>query len=119
MYNHYIPQSDGSYRRSTMPDSSRRNPPPPGRPNPQPLPPKPPESPGCPPPPPPPLPPPKPVPCPPPSQGAGIMEFLKGLLPRQMDATDLLVILLLLLMNRDENGEGLSPLLTIALYFLL
>ncbi len=116
MYNHYIPQSDGSYRRSTMPEGSRRNPQPQGHPAPPPppKPPKPPEPPCAP-------EPPRPVPCPPPPppSGGSILDFLRGLLPRQIDATDLLVILLLLLMNRDENGEGLSPMLTIALYFLL
>ena len=123
MYNHYIPQSDGSYRRSTIQDPGKR--PPQHRP-PAPKPPAPP-------------PPPKPEPepcqeetrpqsCPTPSpesqppQGCadgGILSFLKGLLPRQIDSTDLLVILLLLLMNKDEDCDGLSPILTLALYFLL
>lgn len=126
MYNHYIPQSDGSYRRSTVPEGSRRNPqqrppqpqqhptppqqhpaPPQQRPQSEPIP----ES---------------PIPCPPPKQpepchnsGEGILSFLKGLLPRQIDTADLLVILLILLMNRDEEQDSFSPMLTLALYFLL
>lgn len=113
-YNHYTPQSDGSYRRSTVQDTGKRPPP---RPQPQPKPP-------APPPPPPPAPePPKPEPCPPPppppQSSESILSFLRKLLPRQIDAADLLVISLLLLMDREDGCEGMSPLLTIALYFLL
>ena len=111
MYNHYIPQSDGSYRRSAAPDQRRRpEPPKPEPPKPKPEPPKP----DCPPPPPKPLP---PQPCPPPQQ-TGILDFLKGLLPRSIDTADLMIVFLLLLMNQDDEG-GLSPVLTLALYFLL
>ena len=120
-YNHYTPQSDGSYRRSTVPDQSRHptmRPPYPAQPSQKP-----------------PTPPPKPQepPCDSPEKqapvtkpepacppsGDGILSFLRGLLPREIDAADLLVISLLLLMNREEKDGGLSPLLTIALYFLL
>ena len=105
MYNHYIPQSDGSYRRSGQSEQRRPTPPP----KPQPEPPKP-----CPPPPPPaPAPPP---PCPPPQ--TGIWDFFKGLLPRGLDTADLMIVFLLLLMNKDDEG-GISPVLTLALYFLL
>ena len=123
-YNHYTPQSDGSYRRSTVSEPNRRNtarPPYPAQP-PKPVP--------------PPPPPPAPVSCDPEPECAttchppehqspcsstneGILSFLRGLLPREIDAADLLVISLLLLMNREEGEGGLSPLLTIALYFLL
>lgn len=136
-YNHYTPQSDGSYRRSTVPEGNGRRPNP--RPpyqgqqsqpcppqNPQPQRQEPPRKPD----------PPKQESCPAPqpnhcqdtgkqenpgSSGQGILSFLRGLLPRQIDAADLLVIALLLLINQgDECGEDdLSPLLTIALYFLL
>ena len=113
-YNHYTPQSDGSYRRSTVPDGNRKPAPkPPGPPQPPPPPPKP-----VPPPPPKPEPPPPPPPAPEPGSES-ILSFLRGLLPRQIDAADLLVISLLLLMNREEDCDGMSPLLTIALYFLL
>ena len=99
MYNHYIPQSDGSYRRNPQPDQRRPAPPP----KPKPEPPK-----------------PEPLPCPPepPPQTGSILDFLKGLLPRQIDTADLMIIFLLLLMNKDDEG-GLSPVLTLALYFLL
>lgn len=119
-YNHYTPQSDGSYRRSTVPDARRHRPPggpavipsqpgPEGQPVPPPPPPIPSQTPDH------PLPPPGK-----PDATQSIGAFLRGLLPRQIDAADLLVISLLLLMNREEAGEeGLSPLLTIALYFLL
>lgn len=116
MYNHYIPQSDGSYRRSSIPDQRRREQQ--HRPQPKPEPPKPepkPEPP-CQPPPPPPQ---KCESSPPACQpGGNILDFLKGLLPREIDTADLLIILLLLLMNKDEE-DGLSPILTLALYFLL
>ena len=120
-YNHYTPQSDGSYRRSTVPEQSRRpsmRPPYPAQPPQKPPtpPPKPPEPPCDPPEKQAPVPKPEPA-CPP--SGEGILSFLRGLLPREIDAADLLVISLLLLMNREEGEGGMSPLLTIALYFLL
>lgn len=105
MYNHYIPQGDGSYRRSAQPEPRRPAPPP----KPRPEPPKP-EVP-CPPP-----EPPKPEPCH--RQSQGILDFFKGLLPRGLDTADLMIVFLLLLMNQDDEG-GLSPMLTLALYFLL
>ena len=105
MYNHYIPQGDGSYRRSAQPEQRRPAPPPKPRPEP-----------------------PKPeIPCPPPEpptpepchrQSQGILDFFKGLLPRGLDTADLMIVFLLLLMNQDDEG-GLSPMLTLALYFLL
>ena len=110
MYNHYIPQSDGSYRRNAVPDQRRRQEPP--RPKPEPQKPQPPEE--C------PAPQhPVPLPCPQsPPQQSGILDFLKGLLPRSIDTADLMIVFLLLLMNQDDEG-GLSPVLTLALYFLL
>ena len=107
MYNHYIPQSDGSYRRSSQPDQRRPAPPPKPKPEPRP-------EPECPPEPPKPLP-----PCPPPPANQGsILDFFKKLLPRSIDTADLMIVFLLLLMNKDDEG-GLSPILTLALYFLL
>lgn len=111
MYNHYIPQSDGSYRRSAVPDQRRRPEPP--KPKPEPPKPQPPRD--CPPEPPKP---PLPAPCPQPPQQSGILDFLKGLLPRSIDTADLMIVFLLLLMNKEDEG-GLSPILTLALYFLL
>lgn len=121
MYNHYVPQSDGSYRRSSVPDHGRRQQIPrpisplPRSPAPAAAPPaEPPEAPVS----------AQPHPIPAagaaPAQSGGILSFLKGLLPRQIDADDLLIILLVFLMNRDEADSGdLSPMLTLALYFLL
>ena len=103
MYNHYIPQSDGSYRRSSQSDQRR----PPPKPRPEPEPPCPPEPPK-----------PSPPPCPPPQNQGSILDFFKGLLPRGLDTADLMIVFLLLLMNKDDEG-GLSPILTLALYFLL
>ena len=105
MYNHYIPQSDGSYRRTQQPDQRRPAPPPKPRPEPKPEPPK-----AC--------PPPTPEPLPPPQPQCSILDFFKGLLPRGLDTADLMIVFLLLLMNRDDES-GLSPVLTLALYFLL
>lgn len=106
MYNHYIPQSDGSYRRSAQQENRRPAPPPKPRPEP-------PQE--CPPEPPKPAPPP---PCPPPQPQGSLLDFFKGLLPRGLDTADLMIVFLLLLMNKDDEG-GLSPILTLALYFLL
>ena len=112
MYNHYIPQSDGSFRRSSVPEPNRRPQKPP-TPPPQPSPPpKPePEAP-CPPP-----PPKHQEPCPPPQSQP--LQFLRRLLPKELDISDLIIIGLLLLLSDSEDSEDLSPLLTIALYFIL
>ena len=106
MYNHYIPQSDGSYRRSAQQENRRPAP----QPKPRPEPPR-----ECPPEPPKPAPPP---PCPPPQPQGSLLDFFKGLLPRGLDTADLMIVFLLLLMNKDDES-GLSPVLTLALYFLL
>ena len=100
MYNHYIPPSDGSYRRNPQPEQRRPNPP-----RPKPEPPR-------------PEPPPPPPPCPPPQNQGSILDFFKGVLPRGLDTADLMIVFLLLLMNKDDEG-GISPVLTLALYFLL
>ncbi len=110
MYNRYIPQEDGSYRKNRIPD------PPPRRPPSQPAPPIP-EA---------PFPPPEPpcsdtpsdcIPCSAQGQGAG--EFLRRLLPKNLDTGDLLVILLLLLMAGDSKENTTTALLTLALYLFL
>ncbi len=106
MYNHYLPQSDGSYRRSSNAEPPRRTPP-----KPAPPPQQPPQAPPIP-------PPPKPPPRPEPPAQTGVLDFLKGLLPRSIDTADLMIICLLLLMNQDQE-DGLSPMITLALYFLL
>ena len=123
MYNRYIPQPDGSYRRNSMPDKStystaqKQTKP-------------------------------KPPPCPPPVQSDipsspavttchkesypqknrnshnqkesdSITGFFKHLLPRDLDTGDLLIILLLLLMAGDCKEDKNSALLTLALYFFM
>lgn len=104
MYNHYIPQSDGSYRRNPQtehrkspqphpkPEQPRESPPEPAKP--------------------------APPPCPPQQNQVSLLDFFKGLLPRGLDTADLMIVFLLLLMNKDDEG-GISPVLTLALYFLL
>lgn len=111
MYNRYIPNSDGSYERRRIQD-----PPPPPQP----------EDPGkpaisvCPAQEPPrrPIPPrPRPKPRRDPPDSAG--NFLKQLLPKDFDTTDLMVVLLLLLMSGDGKEEQNTALLTLALYLFL
>jgi hypothetical protein len=107
MYNRYIPQPDGSFRRNTAPDKSHTPPPPPPAPPP------------C---------EPDPPPCPPPREhprprpnpgGQSITSFLKNLLPKGFDTADLLIVLLLLLMAGDNPEEQNSALLTLALYLFM
>lgn len=104
MYNRYIPQPDGTYRRNSVQD---RNPPP--RPEPPPPPPQCDDTPDC------------EIPPAPhgPSQHMGAMDFLRKLLPRNLDTGDLLVIILLLLMASDQKENSTSALLTLALYLFL
>ena len=121
MYNRYIPQPDGSWQKSRIPE--KRPPAPPAPP---------PEPPGenCPelPPPPPRQPPrvkgPTPRPRPPyrsrpAPEKSNVTDFLRQLLPKNFDTGDLLVILLLLLMCGDSQEDQNTALLTMALYFFL
>ena len=123
MYNRYIPQPDGSYRRNRMPDPAlhpgnqpiRREPQAP-RPTP-PCPEVPPPQSSC-------IPPrqPKPhpqKPCGAPQKDAGIGSFLRQLLPKGIDTDDLLIILLLLLMTGDCAEDQNTALLTLAIYLFL
>lgn len=117
MYNRYVPQSDGSYRRSSIPDPNSRTPQQqPPRPKPQ-EPPPPPEKPrpacprSC------PTPRPQPRKSQPQAQGVG--SFLMQLLPNDFDTGDLLVVLLLLLISADGCEDRSNSLLTLALYLLL
>ena len=113
MYNRYIPQPDGSYRRNRMPDP--RPTPTPHHPKlpdpPKPLPSQP--DPPCP-------PPPKQA-CPPPHsrQDTGALSFLRQLLPKEFDTGDLFIVMLLLLMAGDCEEDRNTALLTLALYFLM
>lgn len=95
MYNRYIPQSDGSYRKNRMPEQQQRSPTP--------------------------APAPQQTNTPPPcNQGASVGSFLKNLLPKDFDTGDLLVVLLLLLMAEQKGeDEKNNALLTLALYFFM
>jgi len=123
MYNRYIPQPDGSYRRNRI-QEPRKDPerkhapvtPSPAVPAAETLPVK--EScPHC------------PVKSPncqpahhrpkPPMQNTGALSFLKQLLPAEFDAEDLLVILLLLLMTGNNREDQNSALLTLLIYVFL
>ena len=109
MYNRYVPQGDGSFQRSTVPEPPRPVPPP--------------EK---------PVPPPSmaapyqpEVPAgscreePPGPESSEARRFLARLLPRNMDTGDLLMLLILLLLLNDGSSEAPPALLTLALYFLL
>ena len=96
MYNRYIPQPDGSYRRNAMPDN--RQPPPQHPPQPPP--------------------PPPPQPHTPP-RSEPIPGFLRQLIPQGFDTGDLIVVLLLLLIAGDSEEARSNALLTLALYFIL
>lgn len=109
MYNRYIPQSDGSFRKNRMPDSGKsenrqpgRNPPPRNHTvnaaPPQPAPERRPSH-------------------PPHTQSAG--SFLKQLLPQGLDTGDLLIAVLLLLMAGDSQEDKNTALLTLALYLFM
>lgn len=109
MYNRYIPQPDGTYRRNRIPDPAR-----PHKPRPSPSPPPPCETP--------------PKPCDPPNppmhkcetQSSGsVMGFLRQLLPKNFDTADLLIVLLLLLMAGNCEEDQNTALLTLALYFFM
>lgn len=119
MYNRYIPQPDGSFRRSRVEDPQQR-------PTPQPQRKEPPQQ--------------EPyAPPEPPKQeihehreeprhrhstadfhrGESITGFLKQLLPKDFDTGDLIVVLLLLLMAGDCEEDRGTALLTLALYMFM
>lgn len=105
MYNRYIPQPDGSYRRNRVPDQhNTQAPPPPPNSNHTPE---------------------KreheaaPIIKPRSENHEPITGFLKQLLPKSMDTGDLIIVLLLLLIAGDGEENRSNALLTLALYFLL
>ena len=125
MYNRYIPQPDGTYRRNRVQEPPRPNPRPPEKPHTPPPEHTNPEA-------------PKPAPCPAPQRPCGIRQpnrsappkqeshteqsvtgFLRRLLPKDFDTGDLLIVLLLLLMAGDSCDDQNNALLTLALYFLM
>jgi hypothetical protein len=123
MYNRYIPQPDGSFRRSRIEDSQPKAPPsPPPQPppcevrsEPQPLPPRQETTPksrrsGQ-----------RPYRAykPPKQEDTSVTGFLRRLLPKDFDTGDLIVVLLLLLMAGDCTEDQNTALLTLALYFFM
>ena len=110
MYNRYIPQKDGSYRRDRVPSSPQ----PPRPPEPEMPPPPPPQEPA------PPqepfTPPERQAPPPPSRQTVGAESFLRRILPKDFDTGDLLIVMLLLLMSGDSSEDQNFALLTLALY---
>ena len=112
MYNRYIPQPDGTYRKNRIPDPvapTQHH-----RPQSKPIPPT---NPVC-----------TPVepPCSPPpvhkethNTHIDAGDFLRRLLPKDIDTGDLLIILLLLLIAGDSKEDNNTALLTLALYFFL
>lgn len=103
MYNRYIPQSDGSYRRSRQgePPKDEQSPPPQAQPFPEPQ----------------------------PQEHShinrdhshvkSVPSFLRQLLPKDFDTGDLIVMLLLLLMAGDKEEDRADAILTMALYLLM
>ena len=102
MYNRYIPQPDGSYRRNPTPEQQQPHTKQNSHPAPAPAPPT--FSP------PPPMQPPASEPIP---------RFLRQLLPQGFDTGDLIIVLLLLLIAGDDQESRSNALLTLALYFVL
>jgi hypothetical protein len=119
MYNRYIPQPDGSYRRNRCPEPVPHPKPQPPKPVPKPEPPcpEPDPQPCCP----PPREEPKPCPKHPPhpKSGGSVTDFLRQLLPKNFDTADLLIVLLLLLMAGDCREDQNTALLTLVLYLFL
>lgn len=100
MYNRYIPQQDGSHKRSRVEEQAQTAPlqnplPPPEPPRQQSI----------------------PEHRPPPA--GNITGFLRQLLPKDFDTGDLIVVLLLLLMAGDKPEDRNTALLTLALYCFL
>lgn len=111
MYNRYVPQPDGSYRRNRMQEAQRPAPPPvqqSAQPYTDPQPPSEPSR--------------NERPAPrrrEPSAPVSARSFLRKLLPGNLDTEDLLVVVLLLLMAGDCEDDRNSALLTLALYLFL
>ena len=106
MYNRYVPQSDGSYRRSRMQDQPQnrqqphRDPPVP----------------------PPPLPREEKQPEPVyhrPHPNQNVSGFFKNLLPSNFDTGDLIIMLLLLLLAGDCQEDKTPAMLTLVLYLFM
>ncbi len=113
MYNRYIPQSDGTFRRDRVESRRPQQQKPPQKPCP---PPQKQEPPCC----------PEPMPCPPPQKEPPCRKehssaggFLRQLLPQSFDTGDLIVVLLLLLLAGDCEEDRSTALLTLVLYLFM
>ena len=130
MYNRYIPQPDGSYRRRSIQEQTPVQSPPQAQWRPTP-PPSPQQA--------------EPEPCQPKKNinrqhyvrrpqhsaqpkprkeprtesGGNVLEFLRNLLPKDFDTGDLLIVLMLLLISGDCQEDQNTALLTLALYLFL
>lgn len=98
MYNRYIPQSDGSFLKTSLrePESPQQAP----QKN------KPPEIPLT-------------AQIPRNREPVGIGSFFQNLIPRGLDTEDLIIILLLLLMSQDKSKNGNRAMLTLGAYLFL
>ena len=103
MYNRYIPQPDGSYRRNPMPEQQTQQPRQAHRASSPPS--IPPQGP--------------PPPVEPLLRSEPVPAFLRQLLPQGFDTGDLIIVLLLLLIAGDSQESRGNALLTLALYFIL
>lgn len=123
MYNRYIPQPDGSFRRNRVNDPSPRPKPHEKEERREPSCEAPKQEPPC-------EAPKQELPCPPPKQEHhhhekphkkedSITGFLQNLLPKDLDTGDLIVILLLLLLAGDCEEDRSNALLTLALYLFM
>ena len=102
MYNRYVPQPDGSFRKNTQPEPQKKTVQQPGGTGGKRAPPPPPEQ--------------KTVRPPVYKESAGIW---KELLPKNLNSEDLLIMSLLLLLSR-ESGEGKEhALIALAIYLFL
>ena len=96
MYNRYIPQSDGSYQRNHVADSSRKQNHPSKSPPPEEA------QPHC-----------------PSHKPEPVVGFLRQLLPKHFDTADLIIVLLLLLLAGDNEEDRTTAMLTLVLYLFM
>ncbi len=109
MYNRYVPQGDGSFRRDWIPDKQPQQKPCPPKPGPpKQTPPKQDHA----------SPPKQPQQRPPQASG-NIAGFFRQLLPQDFCTEDLMIVLLLILMSGDCKEDQNTALLTLALYLFL
>jgi hypothetical protein len=95
LYNRYIPQPDGSFRRNRVQAQEQQQKPQPPQHEPE------------------------DEPQQPPNHPISAGSFLKQLIPKGLDTGDLLIIVLLLLMAGECEEEKNSALLTLALYLFM